>query len=230
MKNNFFAQNTGVVDSTYVNELMMKVYNWMAMGLAVSAITALAVLSYEPLFQLVSSLYLFLVIGELIMVIAFMSMINKVKPQTAVTMFFSFAAVNGLTLGIILSLYTGTSIASTFFITAGMFAAMSFYGYTTKKDLTSWGSFLFMGLIGIVIASLVNIFLASSQLSWIISFIGVFLFLGLTAYDTQKIKHMMASAGSDSAITKIAAVAALKLYLDFINLFLFLLRFTGNRR
>ena len=145
--------------------------------------------------------------------------------------FFLYAGLNGVTLAPLFLLYTTASLASTFFVTAGTFAAMSFYGYTTKKDLTSWGSFLFMGLIGIIIASVVNIFLQNSMLYWVISYAGVLIFIGLTAYDTQKIKEMniLGNEGTEED-TKEAIRGALKLYLDFINLFIMLLRIMGTRR
>jgi FtsH-binding integral membrane protein len=165
--------------------------------------------------------------GELALVFTLSGAINRMNEATATLLFIAYSALNGVTLSVIALVYTRSSIASTFVITAGMFGAMSIYGYMTRRDLTSWGSFLFMGLIGVVIASVVNIFVASSAVSWIISGIGVIVFTGLTAYDTWKIKEM-AAQGTEGR--KPAILGALTLYLDFINLFLMLLRFTGNRR
>jgi FtsH-binding integral membrane protein len=153
--------------------------------------------------------------------------------QAATGIFLGYSALNGVTLSTILLYYTASSVAATFFVTAGMFGAMAVYGFVTKKDLSSWGSFLFMGLIGIIIAMVVNIFLASPMISWVISGIGVIIFTGLTAYDVQQITRMGEQGimdGGEAAIRKGAIMGALKLYLDFINLFLMLLRFMGDRR
>jgi FtsH-binding integral membrane protein len=168
-----------------------------------------------------------LVIGELGLVFAISGAIDKLSAQAASFLFILYAALNGVTMAVIFMVYTAESIGSTFVITAATFGAMSAYGYLTRRDLTSWGSFLFMGLIGVVIASVVNIFTQSSAASWIISAIGVIVFTGLTAYDTWKIKAM-AAAGAEGR--KPAILGALTLYLDFINLFLMLLRLLGNRR
>ena len=168
-----------------------------------------------------------LIVGELALVFTLSGAINRLSAATATLIFIVYAALNGITLSVVFMAYTANSITSTFVITAGMFGAMSIYGSMTKRDLTSWGSFLFMGLIGIVIASVVNIFVGSSAVSWVVSGIGVIVFTGLTAYDTWKIKEM-AAQGIEGR--KPAIIGALTLYLDFINLFLMLLRFTGNRR
>jgi|TARA_B000000565_G_scaffold246473_1_gene215115 FtsH-binding integral membrane protein len=156
--------------------------------------------------------------------------INKMSSTKAQTVFWIFASLMGLSLSWILLVYTGVSVARVFFITSATFGAMSLYGYTTKRDLTKLGSFLFMGLIGIIIASLVNIFLKSSMMYFIISILGVLIFVGLTAYDTQKIKNMYAATDSGEIIGKKAVMGALTLYLDFINLFIMLLRLFGQRR
>ena len=156
--------------------------------------------------------------------------INKMSSAKAQTIFWIFAALMGLSLSWILLVYTGVSVARVFFITSATFGAMSVYGYTTKRDLTKLGSFLFMGLIGIIIASLVNIFLKSSMMYFVISILGVLIFVGLTAYDTQKIKNMYAASDSGEIIGKKAVMGALTLYLDFINLFIMLLRLFGQRR
>jgi FtsH-binding integral membrane protein len=164
----------------------------------------------------------------LVMVMSFG--INRLSPATALTLFFVYSGLLGLSLATIFVAYTGASIARVFFISAATFGAMSLYGYTTQRDLTGFGSFLFMGLIGIVIASLVNIFLHSSGLSWVISVVGVLVFVGLTAYDTQNIKEMYDPMDDGTIAGRKAVMGALRLYLDFINLFLMLLRLFGDRR
>jgi len=212
------------------NALIRQVYAWMGAGLAITAFMALVTLSSPAILNAVLGnrlLFFGLMIGELALVFTLSGAINKLSATTATLIFIAYSALNGITLSTIAFVYTANSITSTFVITGGMFGAMSVYGYMTKRDLTSWGSFLFMGLIGVVIASVVNIFVGSSAVSWIISGIGVLVFIGLTAYDTWKIKAM-AAQGTEGR--KPAILGALTLYLDFINLFLMLLRFTGNRR
>jgi FtsH-binding integral membrane protein len=202
----------------------------MGAGLAITAFMALATLSSPMAIKAITGnklLFYGLVIGELVLVFTLSGAINRLSTSVATMLFIAYSGLNGVTLSIVALVYTANSIASTFVITAGMFGAMSVYGYLTKRDLTSFGSFLFMGLIGVVIASIVNIFVGSSSVSWIISSIGVLVFTGLTAYDTWKIKEM-AAFGAEGR--KPAILGALTLYLDFINLFLMLLRFTGNRR
>ena len=152
------------------------------------------------------------------------------QASTAQTLFWVYAGLMGLSLSFIFIVYTGTSIARVFFITAGTFAGMSLYGYTTKRDLSGWGSFLFMGLIGVIIASVVNMFLQSTVMHFVISVIGVLVFVGLTAYDTQAIKNIYSESDSDEVYSKKAVMGALRLYLDFINLFIMLLRLFGSRR
>jgi len=165
------------------------------------------------------------------MVIAISAAINRMSSATATLLFVLYSALNGVTFAAIFMIYTRSSIASTFLVTAGTFGAMSLYGYVTKKDLTGFGSFLFMGLIGIVIASVVNIFLQSEMIYWVTTYIGVFVFVGLTAYDTQKIKKIgEAGFANGEDQQKAAILGALRLYLDFINLFLMLLRIMGGRR
>jgi len=157
--------------------------------------------------------------------------ISRMQSSTGILLFFLYSALNGLTLSVIFLAYTRASIANTFFVTAGTFGAMSFYGYTTQRDLTSWGSFLFMGLIGIILASVVNIFLRNEMVYWVVTYAGVLIFVGLTAYDTQKLKAMaMAGFADEETERKTAVLGALTLYLDFINLFLMLLRIMGSRR
>ncbi len=212
------------------NALIRQVYAWMGAGLAITAFMALVTLSSPTLLNAILGnrlLFFGLMIGELALVFTLSGAINKLSTSTATLIFLAYSALNGVTLSVVALAYTANSIASTFVITAGMFGAMSIYGFATKRDLTSWGSFLFMGLIGVVIASVVNIFVGSSAVSWFISGIGVIVFTGLTAYDTWKIKAM-AVQGIEGR--KPAILGALTLYLDFINLFLMLLRFTGNRR
>ena len=212
------------------NTLIRQVYAWMGAGLAITAFMALFTLSSPMIFNAVAGnrlIFFGLMIGELALVFTLSGAINKLSAPVATLIFIAYSALNGVTLSILALVYTANSIASTFVVTAGMFGAMSVYGYVTKRDLTSWGSFLFMGLIGIVIASVVNIFVGSSAVSWVISGIGVIVFTGLTSYDTWKIKEM-AARGIEGR--KPAILGALTLYLDFINLFLMLLRFVGNRR
>jgi len=212
------------------NALIRQVYAWMGAGLAITAFMALITLSSPAILDAVLGnklVFYGLMIGELALVFTLSGAINKLSATTATLIFVAYSALNGITLSTIALVYTANSITSTFVITGGMFGAMSVYGYMTKRDLTSWGSFLFMGLIGVVIASVVNIFVGSSAVSWVISGIGVLVFTGLTAYDTWKIKEM-AAMGTEGR--KPAILGALTLYLDFINLFLMLLRFTGNRR
>jgi hypothetical protein len=218
------------IQATFIN----KVYTWMTLALTITGFVAFRTMnSYELMNMLLSSgngiLILFIV--ELGLVFWMVSRINSMSSNMAIGLFLLYSALNGLTLSVILFAYTGASVTSTFFITAGTFGLMSAYGYFTKKDLTSWGNLLFMGLIGIIIASVVNIFLRSSGLNYLISYIGVLVFIGLTAYDTQKIKRMSLEMDADSEVGKKGAImGALALYLDFINMFIFLLRIFGNRR
>ncbi len=212
------------------NALIRQVYAWMGGGLLVTALMAMATISSPALFNaIVGNRIVFygLLLGEIGLVIAISRAINKISAPVASFLFLLYAALNGVTMSVIFAIYTAESITSTFVITAATFGAMSAFGYFTKRDLTRWGSFLFMGLIGVVIASVVNIFVGSSAVSWIISVVGVIVFTGLTAYDTWKIKAM-AAAGAEGR--KPAILGALTLYLDFINLFIMLLRLLGNRR
>jgi len=219
-----------------VNDFIRSVYNWMAIGLALTGFVAFYVAGNDSLLRLIYSnrLLLFaLIIVELGLVFAISGMVNRLSPGMATSLFVVYAALNGVTLSFIFLVYTRTSIISTFFICAGTFVACSIYGWSTKKDLTSWGGFLMMGLIGIIIATLVNMFIRSSAMSMIISYIGVFVFVGLTAYDTQKLKHMALTqpAGLDAGVIRKGAIlGALSLYLDFVNLFLMLLRIFGQSR
>jgi len=212
------------------NTLVRQVYAWMGCGLALTAIVALITVSSPGLLKaIVGNRLVFygLMFGELALVFTLAGAINRMSATVATLLFIGYSALNGLTLSVIFLVYTADSIASTFAVSAAMFGAMSIYGYATKKDLTSWGNFLLMGLIGIVIASLVNLFMRNDAASWVISAIGVIVFTGLTAYDTWKIKAM-AAEGAEGR--KPAILGALTLYLDFINLFLMLLRLMGGRR
>jgi hypothetical protein len=215
---------------------LAKVFNWMAIGLGLTGLAAFLTVNSQTALQLIfgnKMVFYGLIFGELGMVFYLSARIQRISAQAATGLFVGYSILNGVTLSAILLLYTMTSVAATFFVTAGMFGAMAVYGFVTKKDLSSWGSFLFMGLIGIIIASVVNMFLGSSMMSWIISGIGVIIFTGLTAYDVQQITRMGEQGimnGGEAAIRKGAIMGALKLYLDFINLFLMLLRFMGDRR
>ncbi len=215
-------------------DFMRRVYNWMGLGLALTAFVALYTTSNPQLLSLIfgNSLVFFgLIIGELALVIILSAAINRLQASTATLLFFLYSAMNGLTLSVIFLAYTRASIASTFFVTAGTFGVTSFYGYTTQRDLTSWGSFFFMGLIGIILASVVNIFLRSPMIYWVVTYAGILVFVGLAAYDTQKLKEMaLAGFADEETARKSAVMGALALYLDFINLFLMLLRILGSRR
>ncbi|GMT42293.1 MAG: membrane protein [bacterium] len=213
---------------------LIRVYNWMGSGLALTGFIAWFVGQSPTLVYAIAGnpiIFFGLIIAELGAVFYLASRVMTMSAQRAKTVFLGYAALNGLTFSVIFLTYTTSSITSTFLVTAGMFGAMSLYGATTKKDLTSWGSFLFMGLIGILIASLVNIFLQSTMIYWITTFIGVIIFTGLTAYDTQSILRMniLGNEGTEED-TKEAISGALRLYLDFINLFIMMLRIMGTRR
>ncbi|MEE8275085.1 MAG: Bax inhibitor-1/YccA family protein [Alphaproteobacteria bacterium] len=226
---------TRVVERAVIDEglrtYMLSVYNYMASGLALTGAVAFFVANTPVLMNAVfgTPLIWLVMFSPLIIVFMLSARIHKMSVVAAQATFWVFATLMGMSLASIFIVYTGTSIARVFFITAGVFGAMSLYGYTTKRDLTGWGSFLFMGLIGVIIASIVNIFLGSSMLYFAISVIGVLVFTGLTAYDTQKIKEMYVESDASAVATKKAIMGALRLYLDFINLFLMLLRLFGNR-
>ena len=209
-----------------------RVYNWMVAGLAltggVAYFTSLSPSLVSMIFN--SPLFYLLIAGELIMVFVLAGRVHKMQASTASGMFIVYSILNGLTLSVIFFAYTNTTIFTAFLVSAGMFGAMSFYGYTTKKSLAGWGSFLFMGLIGIVLASIVNLFVHSTMIGWVVTYAGVIIFVGLTAYDTQRLRVMAAEGfGSQDAETKSAVMGALSLYLDFINLFLIMLRILGGR-
>ncbi|MCA3457032.1 MAG: Bax inhibitor-1/YccA family protein [Rhodobacter sp.] len=218
---------------------MNKVYGLMSVGMLLTGAVAWAVGTSDALMQVfrtaegsITILGWVVMFAPLIMVFAFGALINRLSVAGAQLFFYAYAAVMGLSLAWIFQAFTGVSIAQTFLITAIAFAGLSLYGYTTKKDLSGFGTFLMMGVIGLVVAMIVNIFLASSALMFAISVIGVLIFAGLTAYDTQNIKNTYlqhAQAGDSEWLGKAAIMGALQLYLDFINLFLFLLQFMGNR-
>lgn len=214
--------------------LMRKVYVWMALALAITGVTAYGVANSPNIMVAIFSnrlLFWGLIIAELALVFIVSGMINRLSLTSATLLFTLYSVLNGVVLSSIFVVYSGTSIAKVFFITAGTFLAMAVYGYTTKRDLSSVGKLMFMGLIGLIIASIVNLFIKSSGLDLILSYIGVIVFVGLTAWDTQKIKQMLATQEDiDEGAQKIALVGALSLYLDFVNLFLYLLRIFGGSR
>ena len=233
---------TGVIDQG-LRAYMLRVYNYMGIGVAITGVVAyltfaMAVVNTDAGMQLTSfgsviyaSAFKWVVIfAPLGMVFLISARINKMSLPGAQAAFWAFAALMGLSISTIFLAYAHESIARVFFITAASFGALSLYGYTTKKDLSAWGSFLFMGLIGIIIAMLVNLFLASSALQFAISVIGVLIFAGLTAYDTQQIKEMYYAGDDGTVAGRKAVMGALRLYLDFINLFMMLLSLFGGRR
>ena len=215
--------------------LFRQVYLWMAMALAITGMMALLVAGSPAMLSLIFSSkfsFLVLIVAEIALVWYLSARIERLSFTTATLMFIIYSLLNGAMLSSIFLLYTAASIATTFFVTAGTFGVMCIYGYLTKRDLTSIGNICLMAVIGLIIAGLVNIFLQSSMMSLIISGIGVLVFVGLTAYDTQKIKHLLVQEGLEvnDSTKKIALLGSLTLYLDFINLFLYLLRFLGDRR
>ena len=226
------ASRTSTFDSA-LRDYMVKVYQYMSIALAISGLVAFMVASSPTLMQAIfgTPLAFVVMLAPLGFVIFFGFKLNSISAEKAKSFLWIYSALMGLSLATIFAVYTATSITRVFLITASTFGAMSIYGYTTKKDLTSFGSFLIMGLIGIMIASLINIFLKSSGLDFAISLLGVFIFIGLTAYDTQRIKQTYYHfAGNDEMVSKMAVMGALNLYMDFINLFIILLRFFGERK
>ena len=233
---NFYSDGNGqqtVVYTQSVAKVMRSVYLRMFLGLLATAFTAMFVASQESLMLAIFGNKIFfwgLIIAEFACVIGISGAINKISTAMAVLLFFVYAIINGVTLASIFWVFKISTIAQTFFITAGVFGAMSAYGYLTRADLSKFGAFLFMALIGLIITSVVNIFFMeeSETLDWVISLVGVGIFIGLTAWDTQKIK-MMVMQSNGYNVGKIATLGALSLYLDFINLFLYLLRIFGSR-
>ena len=216
-----------------VNAFVRSVYNWMAIGLALTGGVAWFVVQSPELFQIARKGFFLFAIAELALVFWLSARVSKMSASKATGLFIAYAALNGVTMALIFAIYTLSSIASTFFICAGTFAVCSIFGWMTKRDLTGVGNFMFMGLIGIIIASIVNLFLKSTGMQMIISYIGVLVFIGLTAYDTQKLKTMAMSqpAGLDAAVVrKGSIIGALTLYLDFILMFQYLLMIFGGSR
>ncbi|AFC69326.1 hypothetical protein A3305_03585 [Rickettsia amblyommatis] len=215
-----------------LRKYMLKVYNYMALALLLTGVAAVTTISVEPIYNLMfqtgfGTIIMFAPLG---IALYFFMGFGRMNLQTAQILFWVYAGLTGMSLAYLALIYTGASIARTFFICSSVFGAMSLYGYSTSRDLTSMGSFFAMGLIGLIIASLVNLFLKSSALSFATSLIGIVIFMGLIAWDTQKIKSMYYTARNDEVGQKLSIMAAFTLYLDFINLFLYLMRFLGNRR
>lgn len=214
--------------------LMQKVYTWMAFAMIITGVTAYGVANSPSLLGMIytNPVVLWgLIIAEFALVFGITGMINRLSLTTATLMFVAYSVINGAMLSSIFLVYTMNSIGQVFFITSATFGVMAFIGYTTKTDLTSMGKILFMALIGIIIATVVNIFVGSTGLQTVTSYLGVLIFVGLTAYDSQKIKHMLYEQEvADEGAQKLALIGALTLYLDFINLFLYLLRIMGSRR
>ena len=227
-------RNKDFAMSTAFPALMRKVFVWMTLALAITGLTAYGVATSPTILSLIFSskvTFFGLIIAEFALVFAISGAINRLSLSTATMLFILYSVINGATLSSIFFAFSVATIGKVFFITAGTFGAMALVGYTTKTDLTSMGKLLFMALLGIIIASVVNMFVASSGLDLILSYVGVLVFVGLTAYDTQKIKQMCQAAPDASESTqKLALIGALSLYLDFINLFLYLLRIFGNNR
>jgi FtsH-binding integral membrane protein len=226
-----YGAGVGVAIDVGLRRYMLRVYNFMAAGLALTGLVAYAAVATGFYQQIAGTPLIWLVMLAPIGVVLLLSFrIERMSVGAAQAAFWGYAALMGLSLAGVFLLYTGVSVARVFFISAATFAAMSLYGYTTRRDLSQFGSLLFMGLIGIVLASLVNIFIASSALQFAISVIGVLVFTGLTAWDTQRIKEIYLESAPDDVLAKKALMGALSLYLDFINLFVVLLQLTGQRR
>jgi FtsH-binding integral membrane protein len=226
------SQISSTQTQSVVGAFMTKVYSWMTLALFITGIVAMYVASSEQLLSIVfGTKYIFmgLIIAQLGVVWYLSARVSKLSYTTAIIMFILYSVLSGITLSSIFIIYTASSIASTFFITAGTFAVMSLAGFFTKKDLSGFGAIMMMGLIGLIIATVVNYFLQSSTLNYIISYAGVMIFVGLTAYDTQKLKIMATQLDGEQA-KKGSIMGALTLYLDFINLFLYLLRVLGDRK
>lgn len=238
MDNNIYGYNPQIDERSSAiafPALIRKVYLWMTLALALTGLTAYYVAANEQwLFTIVQTpaLYWGLLIGEVALVWILTSRIMRMSFATAGIMFAVFSILNGIVCSTLLLVYTETSIASTFLITAGTFGAMSLYGAFTKRDLTSWGRILFMALLGLIIATVVNCFVASSTLQWGLTYLGVLVFCGLTAYDTQKMKEILRQmeGTEQDGMLKMALLCSLSLYLDFINLFIYLLRIFGDRK
>lgn len=238
MENSMYSRSYSYGNSinvaTAFPALMRKVYVWMTLALVVTALSAYYVATTPAaLYAIFSSKFMFfgLLIAEIVVVMAMTALINRISFMVAALMMAAYSVLNGVTMSFIFVVYEMASIATTFFVTAGTFAAMAIVGYTTKKDLTKMGGILLMALIGLIIASVVNWFLQSETMSYVVSGIGVLVFTGLTAYDSQKIKEMLMQCDTvNDGTQKLALLGSLTLYLDFVNLFLYLLRFMGNRK
>lgn len=217
-----------------LNTFLRNVYGWMAAALAVTGFVALAVTRMPGLQRVILGnpvVFFGLIIGEVVLVMVLAARVQRMSAGTATAVFIGYSVLNGLTLSMVFLAYTSASVAQAFFVTAGVFGVMTVYGFVTKTDLSRLGNILGMALIGFIIATVVNIFLRSEGLYWIITYAGVLIFTGLVAYDTQQIKNMaLAGAGDDETGQKLAIIGALKLYLDFVNLFLLLLRILGRQR
>ena len=215
------------------SSLFTRIYAWMTAGLAVTGATAAVTVTTPALFNLVYGnglVLILLIVAQLALVIAISAAITRLTAATATALFLLYAALNGVTLSSLLLTYTGASIALAFFVTAGTFGAMSLYGAITKRDLTAIGNLAFMAVLGLILGSLVNFFLRSEALYWLLTYLGVAIFVGLIAADTQKLKRLLAQNPEGEAAGRIVVIGALTLYLDFINLFLNLLRIFGRRR
>lgn len=231
----YYKQEKSIDFSQSFRVLMRNVYSWMSLGLVITALTSLVVSSNASLMYLLATtpvLFFGLLIAEIGMVLVFSSRLMNLSFVTAGLLFGVYAILNGVTMSFIFVAYTAESIAQTFFIAAGTFGGMSLLGYATKKDLSTMGRVLYMALIGIIIATIVNLFTHNEGMALIINYLGVLIFVGLTAYDTQKIKNMLVSYGIEvnDQTNKLALLGSLTLYLDFVNLFLYLLRIFGKRR
>ncbi|MCX8573891.1 MULTISPECIES: Bax inhibitor-1/YccA family protein [unclassified Gilliamella] len=229
-----YTPNGSIIEQSgsRVQTYMSHVYGWMTVGLLLTAMIAWFASTNVQLMRVLYNIMWVLLIAELGLVFVISGLINRLSGAAATTLFMLYSVLNGCTFSIYFLVYTSSSIASVFFITAGMFGALAFYGYTTKRDLSGFGRFLFMGLVGIIIASIVNIFLQSEPLMWAVTYIGVFVFAGLTAYDTQKLKELGENISQDdpNMFRRYVILGALTLYLDFINLFILLLRIFADRR
>jgi FtsH-binding integral membrane protein len=223
------GEGTIAVDAGLRN-YMLRIYNYMAVGVGLTAVVAWLTYQLTGPELLQHPVMWVFILAPLALVFFIGSRINTLSPATARLLFFIYAALIGVSLSTLLHIYTSASITRVFFIAAATFAALSVFGYTTRRDLSGFGTFLFMGLIGVIIASLVNLFLQSTGLDWLISIVGVGVFAGLTAYDTQRIKAMYDSRDDETSAGRKVVIAALSLYLNFINLFMMLLRLAGNRR
>lgn len=230
-----FAISAEKIQETFI-AAMQRVYVWMGLGLLLTTAVAYFVSTNEAILNFVfgnTAVFFGLIIGEFVLVIAVTAAIAKLSPGTALALFFGYAALNGVTLSMILLVYTGSSMVLTFGVAAVLFGFMSVIGFTTKQDLTNWGPILLIGLVGFIIGSVANFFIASTLLQWILTYIGIGIFLGLTVYDTKRIKTMTMAAimqDESTAVSKVGVLGALRLYLDFLNLFLLLLRIFGRRR